>query len=142
MSLNRRRLYKLIIMKYYIERISSILAAAILLQTLYFKFTGAPESVYIFTQLGVEPYGRIGTGVLELFVSLLLLFRKSSLIGSILGLGIISGAILSHIFILGIEVQNDGGTLFILALIVFILCLITFTLQKDRFIKFIKNSRH
>lgn len=130
------------IMKYYIERISSILAAAILLQTLYFKFTAAPESVYIFTQLGVEPYGRIGTGVLELFVSLLLLFRKSSLIGSILGLGIISGAILSHIFILGIEVQNDGGTLFILALIVFLLCIITFTLQKDKFVKFIKKIRH
>ena len=129
-------------MKYYIERISAIITAAILLQTLYFKFTAAPESVYIFTQLGVEPYGRIGTGVLELVVSLLLLFRKSSLIGSILGLGIISGAILSHIFILGIEVQNDGGTLFILALIVFILCLITFTLQKDKFIKFIKKSRH
>jgi len=126
-------------MKYYIERISSILAAAILLQTLYFKFTAAPESIYIFTQLGVEPFGRIATGVLELFVSLLLLFRKSSLMGSILGLGIISGAILSHIFILGIEVQNDGGMLFILALIVFTLCLITFILQKDKFLKFIKN---
>jgi len=129
-------------MKYYIERISSILAAVILLQTLYFKFTAAPESVYIFTQLGVEPYGRIGTGVLELVVSLLLLFRKTSLLGSILGLGIISGAILSHIFILGIEVQNDGGLLFILALIVFSLCLITFILQKDKFLKFIKNRMH
>jgi hypothetical protein len=126
-------------MKYYIERISSILAAMILLQTLYFKFTGAPESVYIFDTLGVEPYGRIGTGVLELLISVLLLFRKSSLLGAVFGMTVISGAILSHVFILGIEVQNDGGSLFILALIVFILCLITIILQKDKLFLFIQK---
>jgi len=126
-------------MKYYIERVSSILAAVILLQTLYFKFTGAPESVYIFNTLGVEPYGRIGTGVLELFISVLLLFRKTSLLGAVFGMAVISGAILSHVFILGIEVQNDGGFLFILALIVFILCLITIILQRDKLFLFIKE---
>jgi len=94
-------------MKYYIERISSIIAAIILLQTLYFKFSGAPESVYIFSQLGVEPYGRIGTGVLELIVAVLLIFKRTSLIGSIIGLGVISGAILSHLFVLGIEVVKS-----------------------------------
>lgn len=128
-------------MKYYIERVSSIIAAIILLQTLYFKFAGAPESIYIFTTLGIEPYGRIGTGILELLISVLLLFRKSSLIGAILGIGVISGAILSHIFILGIEVQNDGGLLFILALIVFILCLITIILQRDKLFLFIQERR-
>ena len=119
-------------MKYYIERISSILAAIILLQTLYFKFTGAPESVYIFSQLGIEPYGRIGTGVLELFVSVLLILRKTSLFGAIIGLGVISGAIFSHVFVLGIEVQNDGGLLFGLAILVFVLLMITLILQKDK----------
>ena len=110
-------------MKNYIERGSSIFAAIILLQTLYFKFTGAPESVYIFEQLGAEPYGRIGLGVVELITATLLIFKRTSFVGGLLGLGIISGAILSHLLVLGIEVQNDGGTLFILALTVFILCL-------------------
>jgi hypothetical protein len=129
-------------MKYFIERISAILAALLLLQTLFFKFTGAPESVYIFNQLGIEPYGRIGTGVLELIISGLLLFKRSSLIGGIIGLGVISGAILSHIFVLGIEVQNDGGMLFMMALLVFVLCLITVILQKDKLWQMVKSLKH
>ena len=119
-------------MKYYTERIFSIIAAIILLQTLYFKFSAAEESVYIFTELGVEPLGRIGAGIAELIVAFLLLFRKTSLVGSIFSVGIISGAILSHIFILGIEIQNDGGLLFGLALAVLFCNLMTILLQKDR----------
>ncbi len=128
-------------MKYYIERISAIMAAIILLQTLYFKFTGAPESVYIFSQLGVEPYGRIGTGALELIISVLLILKRTSLIGAILGLGVISGAILSHLFVLGIEVQNDGGALFGMAILVFILLLITLILQKDKLVAMLQSLK-
>jgi len=128
-------------MKYYIERISSILAAIILLQTLYFKFTGAPESVYIFTELGIEPFGRIGTGVLELIVSILLILKRTSLIGAIIGLGVISGAILSHVFFLGIEVQNDGGLLFGMAILVFILLLISLILQKDKLLSILNFKK-
>lgn len=124
-----------------IERISSVVAALILLQTLYFKFTAAPESVYIFSELGIEPYGRIGTGILELIIVLLLLFKKSSLIGAILGLGVIAGAIFSHIFVLGIEVQNDGGLLFGLALLVFILCLVTIFMQKDKLVSLLPRLK-
>jgi len=119
-------------MKYYIERFLSILAAILFLQTLYFKFTAAPESVYIFSKLGIEPYGRIGTGVLELIVSSLLLFRKTSLIGAIVGVAIILGAIFLHLFVLGIEVQNDGGFLFGLAVVIFISCLISIWVQKEK----------
>ena len=122
-----------------IERISSVVAALILLQTLYFKFTAAPESVYIFSELGMEPYGRIGSGILELIIALLLLFKKSSLIGAILGLGVITGAIFSHIFVLGIEVQDDGGLLFGLAILVFILCLVTIFMQKDKLIELVRR---
>ena len=108
---------------YYIERGTAILAAIILLQTLFYKFSAHPDSVYIFTTLGIEPFGRIGSGILELITGVLLLSRRTSLYGAILGLGIISGAILSHLLVLGINVNNDGGNLFFLALVVFFACL-------------------
>jgi uncharacterized membrane protein YphA (DoxX/SURF4 family) len=80
-------------------------------QTLYFKFTGAAESIYIFKTLGMEPYGRIGSGIIELVSSILILIPRTTLLGALLGLGVMIGAIVSHVFVLGIEVQNDGGTL-------------------------------
>ena len=106
-----------------INRISWLLrlvAAVILLQTLYFKFTGASESVYIFSTLGAEPWGRIGSGVAELVAAVLLLWPSTVLWGALLSLGVISGALLSHLFLLGISIQGDGGLLFFLALVVFV----------------------
>jgi hypothetical protein len=97
-----------------------LIVAAILLQTLFFKFTGAAESVYIFSTLGVEPWGRVGSGVVELIAAILLLVPGTVTIGAVLALGVIVGAILSHLTVLGIEVQGDGGLLFVLALAVFI----------------------
>src|ERR1044072_5310729 len=84
-----------------------ITAAAILLQTLFFKFTAAPESVYIFTKVGAEPWGRIGSGVIELIAAVLILTPRFTWLGSVLVLGVMAGAILSHLTILGIEVQGD-----------------------------------
>jgi uncharacterized membrane protein YphA (DoxX/SURF4 family) len=101
-----------------------LIAVAILVQTLFFKFSGAEESVYIFSTLGIEPFGRIGSGIVELLASILILIPRTSLIGALLGLGTMTGAIISHLFILGIVVKNDGGTLFILAIITFICCLV------------------
>lgn len=100
-----------------------IIAAAILLQTLFFKFTGAKESVYIFSALGIEPYGRIGSGIAELIAAVLILLPRTTLIGAIMGSGVMIGAIFSHLFVLGIEVQNDGGQLFTLAIITFLCCM-------------------
>ncbi|KAB7530894.1 DoxX family protein [Flagellimonas olearia] len=105
-----------------IHLLLKIIAAVILLQTLYFKFTAAPESVYIFETLGLEPVERIGIGVLELLTAILLLVPRTTGLGAVLGMGILGGAIFSHLTQLGIEVQNDGGTLFILAVITFIIC--------------------
>ena len=99
-----------------------IIVAAILLQTLFFKFGGAAESIYIFSTLGVEPYGRIGSGIAELIVVILILVPKTTFIGALGGCLIMITAILSHLFILGIEVQNDNGFLFILAIITLICC--------------------
>ncbi len=105
------------------ERITSWIAqlavAFILLQTLFFKFTGAAESIYIFEQLGAEPWGRIASGVAELITGVLVLIPATAAAGAVLSLGIISGAIVSHLTVLGIEVQGDGGTLFVLACVVF-----------------------
>jgi uncharacterized membrane protein YphA (DoxX/SURF4 family) len=96
-----------------------LLVAGILLQTLFFKFTGAPESVYIFTKVGAEPWGRLGSGAIELVAAILLLAPAFVPYGAILTVGVMSGAILSHLTILGIEVQGDGGLLFGLALTAF-----------------------
>ena len=109
-----------------------IAAAVILLQTLYFKFTSHPESVELFTKLGVEPWGRIGTGIIELITGILLLIPSTAFIGAGLGIGLMSGAILSHIAVIGIESKGDGGQLFILAIIVFICCFITTLLHKHQ----------
>lgn len=113
-----------------ISWILRIIAAVILLQTLFFKFSGASESVYIFQTLGAEPWGRYGSGVAELIASILLLIPKTAWIGAGLGVGVMCGAILSHLTILGIEIQNDGGLLFILAIIVLICCLATLAIHR------------
>lgn len=94
-----------------------ITASVILLQTLFFKFSGAEESIYIFSTLGVEPYGRIGSGIVELIAAILILMPKSTWIGALGASGVMMGAILSHLFVLGIEVENDDGLLFALAVI-------------------------
>ena len=100
------------------------LAALIMLQTLFFKFSGAEESVYIFSTLGIEPWGRIGTGCLELIASVLILIPKTTGIGAVLGLGIMSGALFVHFTRLGLVVKGDHGQLFIYCLIVFLSCLV------------------
>lgn len=95
------------------------IVAGILAQTLFFKFTGAEESRYIFTQLGMEPWGRIGSGVVELIAVALLLHPRTVPIGAAIACVVISGAIFGHLTRLGIAVQNDKGLLFSLALVVF-----------------------
>ncbi|MBX2907141.1 MAG: DoxX family protein [Taibaiella sp.] len=109
-------------LKLIISWLLRIVAAVILLQTLYFKFTAHPESVAIFSKLGVEPWGRIGTGVMELITGILLLVPATAFIGGILGMGLMSGAIGAHVFVIGIESAGDGGQLFAYAIIVFVCC--------------------
>ncbi len=104
--------------------IIKLTAVVILLQTLYFKFTGAEESIYIFTTLGIEPYGRIGSGIVELIACILILIPRTTFYGAMIGAGTMFGAIASHLLFLGVIVKNDGGTLFILAIITFICCLV------------------
>jgi uncharacterized membrane protein YphA (DoxX/SURF4 family) len=116
-----------------------LVAAVIMLQTLYFKFSGAEESVYIFSALGMEPWGRIGTGVMELLASILLLVPATTAFGALLGVGLMSGAIFFHLSTLGIEVKDDHGLLFIYALVVFSCCLILLGVFRGQLFSFIKR---
>ena len=102
----------------YLTWTARLVAAIIMLQTLYFKFTGADESIYIFTAVGMEPWGRIGVGMMELIASILIIIPAVSWIGAGIALGLMLGAMGMHLTILGIEVQGDGGYLFFLALVV------------------------
>lgn len=100
--------------------ICRIMAAVILLQTLYFKFAAAEESVYIFTKVGLEPWGRYASGIAELFAAVLLLFPRAVALGGLIAAMVMVGAIGSHLTKLGIVVKNDGGLLFDLAVVVFV----------------------
>jgi putative oxidoreductase len=123
-----------------------LIAVVILLQTLFFKFTGAPESVYIFTKLGVflnhyipslsvdriQVYTRIGSGIMELIAALLLLFPPTIWAGAVLAMAATGGAIFSHLTFLGLVVMEDGGLLFGLALIVFATSAVSIFLHRSQ----------
>jgi uncharacterized membrane protein YphA (DoxX/SURF4 family) len=120
--------------------ICRIVAALILLQTLFFKFTAAEESVYIFTKVHMEPWGRIGTGVVELIAGVLLLIPRTSVYGAVIAIGLMLGAVFMHIFILGIEVMGDKGQLFAYALIVLCTSSYIFWQEKAQLQKLLINK--
>jgi hypothetical protein len=121
--------------------VAQVGAAAILAQTLFFKFTAAPESVYIFTALGAEPWGRIGSGVAELVAVVLLLSGRLAALGAVLAIGIMGGAIGSHLTKLGIEVQDDGGLLFGLALVTLALASLVAWLRRGQLLGLVRLVR-
>lgn len=121
--------------------IVKLIAVVILLQTLFFKFSGAEESVYIFSKLGVEPFGRIGSGIVELIASILLLLPRTTLLGALIGAATMLGAIFSHLFVLGIVVKNDGGELFTLAIITFLCCVILIFRDKNKIPNLLRFKR-
>lgn len=126
-------------MKKYLPLILRIVVAVILIQTLRFKFTAHPDSVYIFETVGLEPFGRIGIGIAELIAGILLLIPRTVWFGALMTLGIIGGAVFMHLTKLGIEVNNDGGVLFTTAVVTFILSgIILFLYKKD--IPFLKAT--
>lgn len=113
-----------------------LVAAIIMLQTLYFKFTAQPESVYIFSSVGIEPWGRIGTGVVELIAAVLLLVPATVVIGALMAAGIMLGALATHFFILGIQVQGDGGQLFSYAVMVLLASMVLLFLHFPQLISY------
>lgn len=126
-------------MKKHIPLVLRIIVAIILIQTLRFKFSGHPDSVYIFEKVGLEPIGRIGIGILELIAGILILIPKTVWIGAVLALGILGGAIMMHLTQIGIEVGNDGGLLFFTAIITFILSGIILYMNRSEILFLKKN---
>ncbi len=118
-----------------------LVAAVIMLQTLFFKFTASPESVYIFSMLGMEPWGRIGTGTMELIASVLILIPRTTAFGALLATGLMSGAIFFHLTTLGIEVQGDGGLLFTYALMVLVSSLILAIVYRRQVLRLFPKSK-
>jgi len=118
-----------------------IVAALIMLQTLYYKFSASEESVYIFSVVGIEPWGRISTGVFELIASVLLLYPRTTHVGALLGTGLMSGALLMHFTLLGLEVKEDGGLLFIYALLVLLCCLLLLYFQRKQLLQLMKKFK-
>ncbi len=114
-----------------------ILAAVILLQTLYFKFTAHPQSVKLFTILGMEPWGRVGTGICELVASILILIPRTTLLGALMGLGLMAGAIFFHLTKLGIIFEGDAG-LFAYAVITFVCCLVLIIIYRKNIPQLLK----
>ncbi|MGB2171558.1 MAG: DoxX family protein [Flavobacteriaceae bacterium] len=125
-------------MRNYLDFILRLIIAIILLQTLGYKFTSHPDSVFIFTKIGLEPHGRIIIGIIELVASLLILHPKTVWMGAITALLLIGGAIVLHLTILGIEIKDDGGLLFYMALTVFVLSLLVLYRHRKK-IFYIKN---
>ena len=119
-------------MKKYFPLTLRLIVSVILIQTLRFKFSAHPDSVYIFETIGLDPIGRIGIGVIELIAGILILIPRTVWLGATLTLGVIGGAIIMHVTQLGIEIKNDGGILFITAVVTFILsAIILFIYKKD-----------
>lgn len=121
--------------------IARLLAAVIMLQTLFFKFSASAESVYIFSTIGMEPWGRIGVGVAELIAAVLLVMTRWSWLGALLGIGLMAGAVGMHLTLLGIEIMGDGGYLFALALLVLVCSALVLYLQRTHVQEFIQMLR-
>ncbi len=121
--------------------------AFVFVQSLFFKFSAAQESVYIFQTiedwLGLgffEPGMRLVIGALELVAAILLFTPGFQIFGALLSLGVISGAIFFHLFSpLGIEVQGDGGTLFYMAVGVWGFAMVLVFIYKEQILKYFKR---
>lgn len=122
--------------KYILLVLARFVAAVIMLQTLVFKFTASEESVYVFTQVGMEPWGRIGVGIAELLAAALLLYKRVAWTGAVVAAGLMLGAVGMHLTLLGVEVKGDGGYLFFLALAVLICSVVVLFIEKDKLVDF------
>jgi len=117
-----------------------LVAAGIMGMTLYFKFTGHEQSVRLFTELGMEPWGRIGTGIFELIASILILYPRTTGFGAALGTGLMAGAIFFHVTKLGLQFDGDYG-LFTMAVIAFVCCVLLLIIFRGQIMNVLKKNQ-
>ena len=117
-------------MKIIVSWILRLFAAVILGQTLFFKFSGHPSSVEIFSVIGMEPHGRIIIGILELIAVILLLVPTTITLGAILSWGVMTGAILGHLTDIGFH--GELLELFLLAIAVWVSSSVLLVLHKNQ----------
>jgi glucose-6-phosphate-specific signal transduction histidine kinase len=117
--------------KYKISWCAQIIASIIFAQTLFFKFSASPESVDLFTKIGIEPFGRYIAGIFELFIIVLLLSNRYAWLGALLGMGMMAAAIMAHLTVIGIESNNDNGLLFYLAIGTLLACSVVAIVRKS-----------
>jgi uncharacterized membrane protein YphA (DoxX/SURF4 family) len=127
--------------KILLQWILRLVAAAIMLQTLHFKFGGLEESKRLFSALGMEPWGRIGTGVVELIAAILILIPRTTIFGAGLGMGVMSGAIFFHLTVLGISYEGSSY-LFVNAVIGWIACAILLLLNMQEIKNLLSRKKH
>jgi len=118
----------------------SLVAAGIMIETLFFKFTAAPESVYIFNKMGTEPWMRWVQGIWELLASIGLLWPRMRWAGGILTTGAMAAAILSHLTWLGFAVQSDHGLLFGMACVTFTCGFTVMMMHRDSIPNYVSMS--
>jgi len=99
-------------------------AAYILITAAFMKFNGAEIDIKLFSHIGMEPHGRILIGILELAAAIFILIPQSTIYGAFLGLGVMTGAIIGHLTVIGL-----GGIH--MAIIVFVCCLILIYLRRN-----------
>lgn len=111
-----------------ISWILQIVVAVLLAQASVFKLISDPDTVSLFTKLGMEPHGRIMTGIFELLACILLLIPVSSIYGALLAAGLMSGALLGHITKLGFT--GPEGELGIMAILILLASLVILFLRR------------
>lgn len=112
--------------------IFQLLTTIVLLQNVYFKIAGSAEWIFLFEAIGMEPWGRFISAGLELIAGFLLLIPYGAWLGALFGISTLSTAIFFHLTTLGVEVSGDGGSLFYLAVFVFISCVVILILRRNQ----------
>ena len=111
-----------------ISWILQLVVVVILGQTLFYKFTDAPETAELFAQLGMGAFGYKLIGLLELIACILLLIPASVATGALLGWGLMTGAIIAHVTEIGFE--GELGVLGAMAITAWLCCMVIMYLNR------------
>lgn len=113
-----------------ISIVFQIIAALILANAAFGKFSGNEMSVHVFHELNILET-RIVIGIIEVLAALLLL-SKIPQYGALLGFGTMLGALIAHVSILGMEIHGDGGQMVMMMAVVLLSSIIVMWINRRR----------